>query len=127
MDMNKNLEKLTKQEQEAMLAIWRTGSGAVRNFLENHSEPVPHYNTLVSTIKNLERKSYVSHRVIGNVNEYFPIVEEHEYKKQFVTDIVQNHFSNSYKELVTFFAEEKQISAKDLREIIDMIEKRENG
>jgi predicted transcriptional regulator len=124
--MNTSLEKLTKQEQDAMLAIWRTGNGVIRNFLENHPDPAPHYNTLVSTIKNLERKSYVSHRVIGNVNEYFPIVEEHEYKKQFVTIIVQNHFSNSYKELVTFFAEEKQISAEDLREIINMIEKREN-
>jgi predicted transcriptional regulator len=124
--MNTRLEKLTKQEQDAMLAIWRTGSGAIRNFLENHSDPAPHYNTLVSTIKNLEKKSYVSHRVIGNVNEYFPVVEEHEYKKQFMRNIVKNHFSNSYKELVAFFAEEKQISAKDLREIVEMIERAEN-
>ncbi|MDR3244972.1 MAG: BlaI/MecI/CopY family transcriptional regulator [Prevotellaceae bacterium] len=124
--MNISLEKLTKQEQEAMLAIWKTGNGVIRNFIENHSEPVPHYNTLVSTVKNLERKSYVTHRVVGNVNEYFPVVDENDYKKQFLTTVVKNHFSNSYKELVAFFAEEKQISAEDLKEIINMIERQKD-
>jgi predicted transcriptional regulator len=121
--MDTKLKKLTIQEQEAMLAIWKTGSGAIRDFLKNHTKPIPHYNTLVSTIKNLEKKSYVSHRVIGNVNEYFPIIEESDYKKQFMKTVVNNYFSNSYKELVVFFAGEKQISAKDLKEIIEMIEK----
>ncbi len=120
--MRQNLEKLTKQEEEAMLAIWKVGRGVVRDFLEKHTEPAPHYNTLVSTIKNLEKKAYVSHRVVGNVNEYYPLVEEAEYKKQFLTAVVKNHFSNSYKELVSFFAEEKQISAAELKEIIDLIE-----
>jgi predicted transcriptional regulator len=121
--MNTKFKKLTIQEQDAMLAIWKTGKGFVRDFMKNHIKPVPHYNTLVSTIKNLEKKSYVSHRVVGNVNEYFPVIEESDYKKQFMTTVVNNYFSNSYKELVAFFADEKQISANDLKEIIDMIEK----
>jgi predicted transcriptional regulator len=124
--MDTKLKKLTIQEQEAILAVWKTGRGAIRDFMENHSKPVPHYNTLVSTVKNLEKKSYVSHRVIGNVNEYFPIVEEEEYKKQFMTIVVKDYFSNSYKELVAFFAEEKKISAKELKEIIDIIEKQKD-
>lgn len=120
--MKLNLEKLSKQEEEAMLAIWQTGKGVARDFLNKHAAPVPHYNTFVSTIKNLEKKGYVSHRLVGNVNEYFPVVEEAEYKKQFLTTVVKNHFSNSYKELVAFFAEEKRISAEELQEIISMIE-----
>jgi predicted transcriptional regulator len=124
--MDTRLKKLTIQEQEAMLAIWKTGKGVIRDFLKNHSKPLPHYNTLVSTIKNLEKKSYVAHRIIGNVNEYYPVIEESEYKKQFMKTFVNTYFSNSYKELVLFFAGEKQISAKDLQEVIDMIEKQEN-
>jgi predicted transcriptional regulator len=124
--MDTKLKKLTIQEQEAILAVWKTGRGVIRDFMKNHSKPVPHYNTLVSTIKNLEKKSYISHRVVGNVNEYFPIVEEEEYKKQFITTVVKDYFSNSYKELVTFFAEEKKISAKDLNEIIEIIEKQKD-
>ena len=117
-------EKLTKQEEAAMLAIWKTGKGFVRDFLDQHAAPLPHYNTLVSTIKNLEKKGFVDHKLVGNINEYFPVIKEADYKKQFLTNVVKDHFSDSYKELVTFFAEEKKISAKDLKEIIEMIEKK---
>jgi len=117
-------EKLTKQEEAAMLAIWKTGKGFVRDFLDQHAEPLPHYNTLVSTIKNLEKKGFVDHKLVGNINEYFPVIKEADYKKQFLTNVVKDHFSDSYKELVAFFAEEKKISAKDLKEIIEMIERK---
>lgn len=118
------MEKLTKQEEQAMLAIWRTGSGFIKDFLDMMEEPQPHYNTLVSTIKNLEKKGYVKSRKLGNMYLYSPAVEEAEYKKQFLTTVVKNHFDNSYKELVSFFAEQKKISSKELKEIIDMIEKK---
>ncbi len=118
------MEKLTKQEEQAMLAIWRTGGGFVKDFMDNLEDAHPHYNTLVSTSKNLEKKGYVISRKIGNMYQYTPLVEEAEYKKNFLTNVVKNHFANSYKELVSFFAEEKKISPKELKEIIDMIEKK---
>ena len=37
--------------------------------------------------------------------------------------VVNNYFANSYKEMVSFFAKEQSISADELKEIIDMIEK----
>jgi len=117
------MEKLTKQEEQAMLAIWKTGSGFVKDILENISGELPHYNTLVSTIKNLEKKGFVESKKRGNMYEYTAAIGEAEYKKQFLTQVVKNHFDNSYKELVSFFAEQKKISPKELKEIIDMIEK----
>ena len=118
------MEKLTRQEEQAMLAIWKTAKGFVKEIMENVSGDTPHYNTLVSTIKNLEKKEYVGSRKVGNMYEYFPLVDEADYKKQFITNVVKNHFSNSYKELVSFFAEQKKISPKELKEIIEMIERK---
>ncbi len=118
------MDKLTKQEEHAMLAIWRNGPGVVKDFMDQMQEPQPHYNTLVSTIKNLEKKKYVVSRKIGNIYQYTPLVVEGDYKKNFLTNVVKDHFANSYKELVSFFAEEKKISVKELKEIIDMIEKK---
>lgn len=40
-----------------------------------------------------------------------------------MSGVVRNYFENSYKEMVTFFAKEQKISAKDLEEIIKLIEK----
>ena len=117
------IEKLSHQEEEAMQAVWKAGEGSIKLFLENMPSPGTPYTTLASTIKNLEKKGYLSSRPIGNTNFYKPAIEESEYKKGFLTSVVKNHFDNSYKDLVAFFAEQKKISAKELKEILAMIEK----
>ena len=116
------LEKITSQEEQAMRAVWRCGEANVKTILENMDDPLPPYTTLASTIKNLEKKRYLSSRLTGNMYLYKPVVEEEEYKKQSLTNMVKNHFDNSYKDLVAFFAEQKKISPKELKEIIDLIE-----
>ena len=117
------MEKLTKQEEEAIQAVWKTGEGNVKLFLENMEEPQPPYTTLASTIKNLEKKGYLSSRLIGNAYLYKAVVTEDEYKKKFMNGFVKDYFDNSYKELVNFFVEEKKLSAKELKEIIALIER----
>jgi BlaI family transcriptional regulator, penicillinase repressor len=115
------MEKLTQQEEEAMQAVWECGVGSVKDFLDLLTEPTP-YTTLASTIKNLERKGFLTSRKVGNVYSYRPIIKEEEYKKRFMNGFVSDYFQNSYKDLVTFFANEKKISASDLKEIIKLIE-----
>jgi BlaI family penicillinase repressor len=116
------MEKLTPQEEQAMQAVWKTGEGNVKMFLENIPEPKPPYTTLASTVKNLEKKGYLSSRLLGNAYLYKPAVEEEQYKKKFMGSVVKDYFDNSYKELVSFFVEQKKLSAKELKEIIGMIE-----
>ena len=122
-----NIEHLTPQEEEAMQIIWRLEKGFVKDFLEQYPEPRPPYTTLASTIKNLERKGYVTSRLYGNTYEYTPAICEKEYKKQSMSGFVKDYFCNSYSELVTFFAREQHISADELKEIIRIIENRENS
>ena len=116
------MEKLTHQEEEAMLILWRLQRGFVKDILEQYAEPRPPYTTLASTIKNLERKRYVKSRRYGNILEYEPVVSEQDYKKQFMSGVVKDYFCNSYSELVAFFAREQHISAEELKEIIRLIE-----
>ena len=117
------MEKLTIQEEQAMQAIWKTGEGNVKSFLDNMDAPPPPYTTLASTIKNLEKKGLLQSRQVGNMYLYQPAITEEEYKKSFMNGVVKDYFDNSYKELVNFFVEQKKLSAKELKEIITMIEK----
>lgn len=119
------MEKLTHVEEEAMQAVWRTGEGNVKSFMENMNEPAP-YTTVASTIKNLEKKGYIASRLVGNAYLYKPVVSEDDYKKKFISGVVKEYFDNSYKELVSFFVEQKKLSAKELKEIINLIEKGNN-
>lgn len=116
------MEKLTIQEEDAMLAVWKTGEGNVKLFMEAMTPPVPPYTTVASTIKNLERKGYLSSRMVGNAYLYAPAVSEEVYKQKFMGNVVKDYFENSYKELVSFFAQKNKISADELREIIGLIE-----
>lgn len=115
------MEKLTHVEEETMQSVWRNGEGNIKAFMEHLDEEVP-YTTVASTIKNLEKKGYVSSRLVGNAYLYKPAVTEEEYKKKFMGTVVKEYFDNSYKELVNFFVEQKKLSAKELKEIITMIE-----
>jgi predicted transcriptional regulator len=88
------------------------------------TEETPHYNTLSTIIRNLEEKGYVAHNAFGNTHQYYPVVTMEEYRKRFMKTAIENYFNSSYKNLVSFFAEEQKISAEELREILDIIEQK---
>jgi len=116
------MEQLSHTEEETMQAIWRSGEGNVKAFMQYLDEELP-YTTVASTVKNLEKKGYLHSRMIGNAYLYKPALSEDDYKKKFMSNVVKDYFDNSYKELVNFFVEQKKLTAKELKEILLMIEK----
>lgn len=117
------MEKLTYQEEEAMRFIWNLGDCFVKDIVSCYDEPRPPYTTVASVINNLKRKGYLKAEKFGNTYRYTPIIGQEEYTKKSVSSLVRNYFANSYKDMVSFFAKEQKISADDLHEIIDLIEK----
>ncbi len=117
------MEKLTKQEEEVMLYIWELEDCSVKDVLAKFPEPKPPYTTVASIVKNLERKLYVKALHKGKTYRYTPQIRESEYKRTFMSGFVRDYFANSYKEMVSFFAQEQKISTDDLKDIIQMIEK----
>lgn len=124
--MKENIERLTAQEEEAMLVIWQQKGGTVKDFLNQMPEPRPPYTTLASVIKNLVRKKYVVTQKVGNTYYYTPAITEKEYKRYFLSGIVRDYFANSYRDMVSFFAEEKKLSQEELEEIIRTIQRGKN-
>ena len=118
------MEKLTNKEEEIMHIIWKLEKAFVKDVLAEIKKDKPHYNTLSTIIRNLEEKGYVSYHAYGKTHQYFPIIKKEDYRKQFMTLAIDNYFNNSYKNMVSFFAEEDKISAKELREILEIIENR---
>ena len=119
---HRKLDKLTQQEEELMQVIWNLQEGNVKAFLDMMPDPKPPYTTLASTIKNLEKKGYVTSRLLGNTYLYKAIVSAEEYKQQFMQGFVLNYFNNSYKDMVNFFVAQKKLKPKELKEIIALIE-----
>jgi BlaI family penicillinase repressor len=120
------MKNLTKQEEEALKAVWKTKGGFIKNFLDQMESPIPPYTTLASTVKNLEKKGFLKSEKLGNSYRFTPLIGEEDYKKQYMNGIVNEYFENSYKELVAFFAKEEKLSPEDLKEIIYMIENKKS-
>ena len=118
------MQKLTNKEEEIMHILWKLEKAFVKDVLGEITDDKPHYNTLSTIIRNLEEKRYVGHNAYGNTHQYFPMVTKEEYRKGFMNNAIENYFNNSYKSMISFFAKEEKISADELREILDMIEKK---
>ncbi|WP_224489998.1 BlaI/MecI/CopY family transcriptional regulator [Robertkochia flava] len=119
------MEQLTNKEEEVMKILWKLEKAFVKDVLEAFPTDgsKPHYNTLSTIIRNLEDKGYVGHKAYGKTHQYFPVVAIEDYRKRFISSAIEDYFNNSYKSLVSFFAKEEKISAEELREILDKIEK----
>ena len=118
------MQKLTNKEEEIMQILWKLKKAFVKEVLAEIADDKPHYNTLSTIIRNLEEKGFVSYNAFGNTHQYFPIVKMEDYRKRFMSNAIENYFDSSYKNMVSFFAEENKISADELREILAIIEKK---
>lgn len=119
------MEKLTPQEEQAMVIVWQLGACTVKDIQALYPEPQPPYTTLASVVKNLEKKGYVRGSHVGKTYTYNPLIAQSEYKRQRVTGFVRDYFSDSFKEMVTFFARDQKLSSEDLKEIIALIERKD--
>ena len=118
------MQKLTNKEEEVMQILWKLEKAFVKEIMAEIKEDQPHYNTLSTIVRILEEKGFVGHTAFGNSHQYYPIVALEDYRKRFMKTAIDNYFDSSYKNLVSFFAKEEKISADELREILDMIEKK---
>jgi BlaI family penicillinase repressor len=116
------MQKLTNKEEEIMQILWKLKKAFVKEVMAEITEDQPHYNTLSTIIRNLEEKGFVSHNAFGNTHQYFPIVKMEDYRKRFMNTAIDTYFNSSYKNMVSFFAQEEKISAEELREILEIIE-----
>ena len=117
------IEKLSIQEEEVMRCVWQLGRCNIKAIVDLLPSPTPPYTTVASVVGNLKRKGYVIAQRKGNGSEYMPAVKEKDYKRHFVSGFVRDYFKNSFREMVSFFAQEEKISPDELKGIIDEIEK----
>ncbi|MBQ9656980.1 MAG: BlaI/MecI/CopY family transcriptional regulator [Prevotella sp.] len=116
------MKKLTNKEKEIMELYWQHGPMFVRELQEHYAEPRPHFNTLSTMVRILERNGFLGHRQFGNSFQYYPLVTEKEYGRSSIAGVIKNYFNDSYLSAVSSFVKEEKISIEELRELIAQIE-----
>jgi BlaI family transcriptional regulator, penicillinase repressor len=116
------MRELTRAEEQVMQVLWKIEKGFVKDILEYFDEPRPAYNTVSTIVRILQEKGFVDHKAYGRTHEYFPVISKDEYSKSHLSSFVNDYFSNSFGNMVSFFAREKSISLKDMEEILKIME-----
>ena len=120
------IRTLTRAEEEIMRILWQLKKAFVKDILAEMPEPKPAYNTVSTIIRILEKKEVVGYTAYGKTHEYFPLITEEEYKRFEMQNLMVNYFDNSLPNLVSFFVKDNDLKAKDLEEIMKLINDHKN-
>ncbi len=116
------MKDLTRAEEQVMQILWDLEQAFVKEIIERMPDPKPAYNTVSTIVRILEKKKVVGYKAYGKSHQYYPLISKKEYTRNFMTGFVQKYFSNSYREMVSFFAKEQKVSLSELEEVKKMVE-----
>lgn len=111
--------KLTKAEEQIMQILWELEEAMVRDIRDKFDDPKPARNTVSTIIRVLESKGVVGYRENGNAHVYYPLVSKREYSKKQLFSLMHDYFDNSFPQMATFFAKEKDLSIEDLEQLLE--------
>lgn len=117
-------ETLTQAELRIMDVLWLKGSGTVQSILDSLSQkPALAYNSVLTTIRVLERKGYLKHSKDGRAHVYSPQVAREEASRSEIRHLVGRFFKNSHEQLVLNILEDRGMKAAELNRLREMLER----
>jgi predicted transcriptional regulator len=105
---------LTEAELPIMEILWQKGSAAVTDVVAGLSNSTVAYNTVLTTLRILERKGYVRHTKEGRAFVYHPVVERGEASRKAVRNLMKRFFQDSPELLILNVLEDEQLDEKEL-------------
>jgi predicted transcriptional regulator len=113
---------LTEAELRLMKILWERGELAVGELVAAMPEgSVLAYNSVLTTIRILEKKGYVRHRQEGRAFIYSPCVAEQEAERSEVRHIMQRFFGNSRERLLLSLLGDDEVTPEELQRLKDAI------
>ena len=117
---------LTEAELRLMKILWRRGESIVSDLVAAIPEgEALAYNSVLTTIRVLEKKGYVKHVKDGRAHVYMPLVGQKEATSFEVRHLVNRFFKNSHELLVLNILQDQSIEAEELARLRQMLEEKE--
>ncbi|HWX55057.1 MAG TPA: BlaI/MecI/CopY family transcriptional regulator [Verrucomicrobiae bacterium] len=114
---------LTEAELRLMEVLWHQGPSTVHQLLGTLTQkPALAYNSVLTTIRILERKGYVQHIKDGRAHVYMPLVGKNEATRFEIRNLVSRFFKNSHELLLLNILYDKSIDARELKRLRQMIQ-----
>lgn len=111
--MTDDLRALGERELDVMAVLWELGSGTVTEVLDHLGVPLA-YTTVLTVLRNLEAKEYVSREEEGRAHRYYPRVAQQAAQQNALSRLVTQLFGGSPEALIARLVEQHDVSPEEL-------------
>jgi len=117
---------LTEAELRIMDVLWAKGFGTVQQVQEWLPSSLA-YNSVLTTIRILEKKGHLKHVKDGRAHVYKPVIGREEATRSEIRHLVGRFFRDSHEALVLNILQDEEIDAADLQRLRQMLERTAAG
>ena len=118
---------LTEAELRLMDVLWEKGPSTVQQVLEAlATKPALAYNSVLTTMRILEKKGYVRHLKDGRAHIYSPVIERQEATRSEISHLVHRFFKNSRDLLLLNVLEDSSIDEQELKRLREFLQLRKS-
>ena len=109
-----------------MDVLWLKGAATVQQVLDwLPDKPALAYNSVLTTVRILEKKGYVQHVKDGRAHIYEPLIGRQEATRSEIRHLVGRFFRDSHEALVLNILEDNELEAAELKRLREILEKEE--
>jgi len=115
--------RLSKLEEDILNKLWKLERAFPKVLITYLKKPVPPYNTVLSSIRKLEKLGYVGYKKYGKSHEYYPILKKEDYSKSLFKKLFHELLDGSNETMLSYFMKEEKINIEEMEELIRKMKK----
>ncbi len=112
--------RFTARELDVMSVLWDRGPSTVAE-VQKALDDQSAYTTVLTILRILEEKEYVTHTTEGRAHRYRPLVERSDAGGSALKRVTKRLFSGSPELLLTRLVEDQDLSEEELRRMRDLL------
>lgn len=113
----------TERELDVMSVLWDVGPATVAEVRKRIADQLA-YTTVLTILRTLETKGYVSHTEEGRAHRYKPLVKREAAGRTALRRLVDKVFDGSPELLLTQLVSDKNLSDEELRRLRKLLAER---
>lgn len=116
----------TDRELDVMAVLWQRGSGTVSEVRESMDDDLA-YTTVLTILRTLEDKGFVTHVAEGKAHRYVPAVTQNVAGKSALARVLEKIFAGSSEQLLTQLVSDRNVNPAELRRLRKLLDDRLSG
>ena len=117
------MASFTDRELDVMAVLWDHGPSTVSEVRERLEDPLA-YTTVLTVLRTLEAKGFVSHEEEGKAHRYAPLVARDRAGKTALGHVLDKIFGGSREMLLANLVKERGVDAAELRRLRKILDAR---